>query len=186
MANDSIDIYQALSRDHRKVESLLDRLIQASKSDSDDWKSLLDEVRADLIPHSHAEEAVFYNALRDTEYKGLIAHSYGEHAMAEGELRSIEAAKLAGKPWTSLIEKLNRDLRHHISEEEGRVYDAARQVFSEEEARQIGAAFLRLKPEMQRDAESVTASTMDLVANLLPPRLVEGFRRKFTSGKKAA
>jgi iron-sulfur cluster repair protein YtfE (RIC family) len=173
-----MNIYDALSKDHRLFEALLDRLVAASKAGNEQWKSTLDELRRELIPHAHAEEAVFYNALRAADQaKKLIAHSYTEHAMAEGEVRTLGAAKLIDANLTSVIEKLSTDLRHHIKEEESRVFDAARQVFSSEEAERIGAAFERLKLEMAKDGDSIMASTVDMVANLLPPRLTEGFRK---------
>jgi hypothetical protein len=103
--------------------------------------------------------------------------------MAEGELRTLGAAKAIDANWTSLMEKLSKDLRHHIDEEETRVYAAARQVFSAEEAQQIGAAFERLKVDTAKDGESVVASTIDLVANLLPPRLTESFRKNLKNAR---
>ena len=171
-------IYEALSKDHREFERLLDSLLQASKADSDSWKDILDQLRRGVIAHAHAEEAVFYNALREADQsKGLVAHSYAEHAMAETEMRALGAAKLIDANWTSMVEKLRKDLLHHIQEEESKVYDAARQVFSQDEATQIGAAFERMKVEMAKDGDSMVASTIDLVANLLPPRLTKSFRK---------
>jgi len=171
-------IYEALSKDHRQFEALLDRLIATSKADSETWKSTLDELRRGLIAHAHAEEAVFYNALREADQsKGLVAHSYAEHAAAEGEIRTLGAAKAIDTTWTSLAEKLSKDLRHHIQEEETKVYEAARKVFNDQEAAQIGAAFERMKLETANDGDSVMASTVDLIANLLPPRLTESFRK---------
>ena len=139
-------IYEALSSDHREFETLLDRLLETSKAGDDSWKGVLDELRRGVIAHAHAEEAVFYNALREVDQgKGLVMHSYGEHAMAEAEIRALGAAKLVDANWTSMVEKLKKDLLHHIQEEESRVFDAARQVFSDEEANQIGLAFERMK-----------------------------------------
>lgn len=173
-----MNIYDALSRDHRLFESLLTRLVAASKADNDDWKAALDELRRGLIAHAHAEEAVLYNALREVDVaKDLIAHSYAEHAMAETEVRTLGAAKVIDVNWTSLAEKLSKDLRHHIAEEESRVYAAARQTFSEQEAEQLGVAFERLKQETAKGGDSVVASTVDLVANLLPPRMTASFRK---------
>jgi len=184
-----MNIYDALSKDHRVFETLLDRLVAASKADDDDWKTALDELRRGLIAHAHAEEAVFYNALREMEVaKELIAHSYSEHAMAEGEVRTLGAAKAIDASWTSLAEKLSKDLRHHIEEEESRVFAAARQAFDENEARQLGSAFERMKQETAKDGDSIVASTVDLVANLLPSRLTESFRKgvnKRSSGSQA-
>ncbi|MDB4972723.1 MAG: Hemerythrin cation binding domain protein [Myxococcaceae bacterium] len=179
-----MNIYDALSKDHRLFESQLDRLIAASRAGDNQWKETLDELRRGVIAHAHAEEAVFYNALRESDQaKGRVLHSYAEHTMAEGEIRTLGAAKMIDVNWTSLIEKLSKDLRHHIKEEETRVYAAAREVFSEEEAQQIGAAFERMKLQTAKDGDSLLASNVDLIANLLPPRLTAGFRKIVSSAR---
>ncbi len=177
-------IYDALSKDHRQFEQLLDRLLVAAKSEDDSWKGILDELRRGVIAHAHAEEAVLYNALRETDQgEGLIGHSYGEHVMAETEMRALGAAKLVDANWPTLVEKLRKDLRHHIQEEETRVFDAARRAFSVEEATQMGVAFERLKAETAKDGDSMVASTIDLIANLLPPRLTASFRKNTKPGQ---
>jgi hemerythrin superfamily protein len=181
-----MDIYEALSTDHRRFESLLDRLVSASKADDGSWKTTLDELRRGVIAHAHAEEAVLYNALREADKDaGLVLHSYGEHLMAEGEIRTLGAAKLIDANWTSLAEKLSKDLRHHIREEESRVFAGARQVFTEEEAKQLGAAFERMKLETAKDGDSMLASNLDFIANLLPPRLTASFRKNAVTQRKA-
>jgi hemerythrin superfamily protein len=171
-------IYEALSKDHREFERLLDRLLETSKAGDDQWKGILDELRRGVIAHAHAEEAVFYNALREADKsKELVRHSYNEHAMAEAKMRALGAAKFIDKNWTSMVENLRKDLLHHIEEEESRVYDAARQVFSDQEAQQLGAAFDRMKVETAKGGDSMVASTIELIANLLPPRLTNTFRK---------
>jgi hemerythrin superfamily protein len=183
-----MNIYDALSADHRNFERLLDAIIAASKSGDARWKSLLDELRTELIAHAHAEESVLYNALRE-EGTGeeLVAHAYGEHAMSEAEIRTLGLAKLVDTTWTSLAEKLSKDLRHHIKEEESRIFDAARKAFSDAEAKQLGSAFEQLKTRMLPDGNSAMASTIDLIANLLPPRLSARFREhEAAQAKKSA
>jgi len=171
-------IYEELATDHREFERLLDGLLEASRADDESWKVILDELRRGVIAHAHAEEAVLYNALREADAaEARVMHSYGEHAMAETEMRALGAAKLVDATWTSMVEKLRKDLSHHIEEEESRVFEAARRVFTEEEASQLGAAFTQLKRETIKDGDSMLASTIDLVANLLPPRLTGSFRK---------
>jgi hypothetical protein len=182
-----LTIYEALSKDHREFERLLDELVEASKADDDKWKDILDELRRGVIAHAHAEEAVFYNSLRAADQgKDLVRHSYTEHAMAETELRSLGAAKLIDANWTTMMEKLKEDLEHHIEEEESRIYGEGYKVFSEEEAIQLGTAFERMKAENMKDGDSMVASTIELVANLLPPRLTDAFRKNFKVGKPHA
>lgn len=173
-----MNIYDALSKDHREFTRLVDRLVEKSKAGDESWKEVLDELRRGLVAHAHAEEAVFYNALREADKaKDVVRHSYAEHAAAETEVRTLGAAKLVDTTWTSLVERLRKDLLHHIQEEETRVYEAARQVFSEQEASQIGAAFEKMKEETAKGGDSFLASTIDLIANLLPPRLTDVFRK---------
>lgn len=182
-----MNIYEALAKDHREFEVLLDRLVSASKTDDSSWKTTLDQLRRGVIAHAHAEEAVLYNALREAdESKGLVAHSYAEHAQVEGEIRTLGVAKMIDANWTSLMEKVRKDLRHHIEEEESRVFAAGRKVFSDDEANQIGAAFERMKLETAKDGDSLLASNLDLIANLLPPRLTASFRKNVTSVRKSA
>lgn len=66
-----------------------------------------------------------------------------------------------------------------------RVFDAARQVFNTEEAKQLGAAFQRMKRDSAKDGDSMVASTIDLVANMLPPRLTDAFRKNVGQKRKA-
>jgi hemerythrin superfamily protein len=173
-----MNIYDALSKDHRQFEAQLDKLVSASKSGDDAWKTTLDELRRGVIAHAHAEEAVFYNALRQTDAKKtLVAHGYTEHATAEGELRTLTAAKALDANWTALAEKLSKDLRHHIKEEESTIFAEARKVLNDEEAEQIGMAFELMKLETMKDGDSMMASTVDLIVNMLPPRLTESFRK---------
>ncbi|MET0341518.1 MAG: hemerythrin domain-containing protein [Polyangiales bacterium] len=182
-----MNIYDALSKDHREFESLLDKLVFASKAGNDQWKPILDQLRRGVIAHAHAEEAVFYNALRAADAaEGIVAHSYTEHAMTETELRTLSVAKAVDANWTSLMEKLRKDLFHHIEEEEERIFGAARKVFNEQEAEQIGAAFTRMKQDMAKDGDSMVASTIDLVANLLPPRFTDSFRKSVKVVRKSA
>ena len=180
-------IYDTLSKDHREFERLLDGLLEASKAGKDAWKGILDELRRGVIAHAHAEEAVFYNALREADQaKDLVMHSYGEHAMAETEIRTLGAAKMIDANWTAVVEKLRKDLLHHIQEEESRVFDAARKVFTDEEAAQIGVAFERMKAETVKGGDSMVKSTIDLIANLLPPRLTAAFRKHVNDARTHA
>lgn len=179
-----MNIYEALSKDHREFERLIDDLLVASKQDDDAWKDILDELRRGVLAHAHAEEALFYNALRELdESKGLVVHSYAEHAKAEGEMRALGAAKMIDANWTSMVEKLRKDLLHHIQEEESKVFAAARRVLSDEEANQIGDAFERMKIETAKSGDSMIESTVELVANMMPRRFTNAIRKYGRGGR---
>lgn len=167
-----MDIYDLLRRDHDKVAWLLDRLVACSESGNDEWKSIVDMLRKELIPHSRAEEAVFYNAIREKSPKARgIAQAFGEHAAAEVELRALQAMKAIDVNWTRMAKRLRDNLNYHVEVEESEIFETARKVISDEQAIEIGRAFEQLKPKIE--SEGILSTTADLVGNMLrrePPR----------------
>ena len=136
---------------------------------------LMQEIKNALIPHSRAEESVFYNAIRAVDAdKSVVAHSYQEHLEAETMLRTLLVKDKTNLDWRSTAKKLQQALEHHISEEEGRVFAEARKIFTPQEAESIGQAFEKLKPTFVGDG--VVKNTIDIVINMLPPRLANGIR----------
>lgn len=172
-----MNIFNCLKKDHEKVEQLLNRLVAASESGDPEWRTLVTQIRDELIPHARAEEALVYNPIRDTEHgKDVVGHSYLEHAKAETELRALQAFEKVDANWTALAKKLREDILHHVEEEESKVFAAGRMVFSEEEAQNIGAAFEQLKPYVKE--QGLMGTTLDLVKNLIPSRFHAAFNKK--------
>ena len=93
---------------------------------------------------------------------------------SEALLRTLQAADKVNADWQETARKLRLGLERHIREEEGRMFEAARQLFTEEEAEAMGDAFERLKPEVQEDG--FTQKTLNMIANLLPTRLAASLR----------
>lgn len=175
-------IYEELKKDHREVLDLMDRLIQSADATADQRNSLIEQVRDALIPHSRAEEAVFYNSIRQAgDAKANVMHAYGEHMMAEGLLRTLQVTGLVDAGWRQTAEKLRDALTHHIAEEEGEMFTQARRVLSMDEAEKIGDAFVAMKPEIQQ--QTIVGTTFDMIANMMPVRFTKSFREFGTSKK---
>ena len=168
-------IYEALKNDHRKIKDLLNQLISLTNDDSQK-DNLVKMIRDELIPHSRAEEMVFYNALRSLDgAKDLIKHSYKEHMEAETLLRSLQIRDKIDVEWKETARKLKVAVEHHIQEEEERVIPGAMKHLQDDEATMMAAAFERLKPQIKK--ESFMGTTVDLVVNLMPPRFTNAFRK---------
>jgi hemerythrin superfamily protein len=169
-----MNIYEALQTDHEKVRGLLNELI-ALDEDNDRRSFLIEQIRDELIPHSRAEEAVLYNSLRMLDSsKGIAMHGYAEHMEAEGLLRGLQAMDKFDTAWKTTAIKLKEALEHHIQDEESRIFSAARQTFTEEEAEAMAQTFEAMKPDIRE--EGLMKTTLDIVANLMPPRLSHRFR----------
>lgn len=171
-----MDIYQHLTQDHDKVKDLLNRLVALNGS-SYERGELIDQIRDALIPHSRAEEAVFYNSLRASNAgKDIVMHGYQEHMEAEMQLRMLQLRDKLDAAWKETAHKLRNALLHHIQEEEGKIFSVARQVFTPDEALMMGNAFEKLKPQVQQ--EGFMKTTLDLVMNLMPPRFASALRSR--------
>ena len=172
-----MNIYEALKKDHDEVRDLLKELI--SLEVNDDYRYVLvEEIRNALIPHSRAEESVFYNAIRavssDRTDKSEVMHGFKEHLEAETLLRTLQVMDKVNMEWKATAEKLLSALEHHIQEEETEIFSVAKNLFSEEEATSMAQAFEKLKPEVQK--QGFVGTTFDMFVNLMPPRLAKGIR----------
>ena len=169
-------IYDELKKDHQGVLALLDQLIASEDAGPEVWGGLVQKIRDELIPHARAEEAILYNSLRDmNQAKDVVAHSYNEHVQAEAVLRGLQVSEASNVTWVGAARKLREALQHHIQEEETQVFAAAQGVFSDEEARAMGDAFVQMKPKV-RD-QSFAGTTLDMIVNLLPARLRDSVRK---------
>lgn len=168
-----MNIYDALKKDHVEVLDLMDELI--ALRDDDYREVLLKEISDALIPHSRAEESVFYNTLRAVEApKKEVFHGFKEHLEAEALLKTLMAKESLHMDWKKTATKLRDALAHHINEEETEIFSIAREAFTDEEADVMGEAFIELKPKVKNQTEIGKAA--DMVINLMPPRLASKIR----------
>jgi hypothetical protein len=169
-----MNIFQALQNDHETVKDLLEQLVSVSEND-ESTKVILDEIKDELIPHARAEEVVFYNSLRELDSaKDTISHAYREHMRVETLLHTLRGMEVVGIEWTVLAKKLRDEVHHHITEEEGVIFNMARPLLTPKESEELGNAFLAMKEEA--GYESDFSNTVDLVANMMPKRFAESVR----------
>jgi hemerythrin-like domain-containing protein len=172
----SITIYEALKTDHRKLQEMLERLTNSADDSADARKALIAMIRDELVPHSRAEEALFYNSLRETPAaREAVAHSFSEHLEAEALLRALQAMDAVNINWAGVARKLRDAINHHIADEETRIFAVAQRVLTTEEAEMMAVAFASLKPEVR--AEGFLKNTLDMVANMMPRRFSGSVRR---------
>lgn len=176
-----MEIYEALKADHEEVKEFLRELV-ALKEDDDYRFVLIQEISSALIPHARAEEAVFYNTLRAVDAdKALVRHGYREHMEAEALLRTLQVMDKLDLTWKPIAEKLQEAVLHHIEDEENEIFAEARQAFTPEEAVGMAQAFTELKGKVSQ--EGIVKNTMDMVVNLMPPRLADRIRNIGTGGE---
>lgn len=170
-------IYEALKKDHIKVKTLIDELLEVGKTNERRRaKLLIEEIRDELIPHSRAEEAVFYNVLTSIEQaQPLVIHNgFQEHIEAETILKSLQAKDEIDAEWMLLARKFKKAIETHIQEEEDEIFATAQKFVSENDAEMMAQAFEELKPHVPK--EGLLKETLDLVVHLMPPKYVATLR----------
>ena len=171
-----MNIYEVLSDDHKKVKQLLNDLVSLENSSFLRRTELVKKIRDEFIPHARAEEAVFYNTLRLVdESKSIARHGYMEHMEAEGLLRLLQTMDAFNTTWKPTAKKLKSIVDNHIFEEENETFLRAQELITEDDAVAMANTFSAMKPEIKE--EGLMKTTLDMFANLMPPKFTERFRK---------
>ncbi len=147
MAGDVIDV---ILQDHREFEELLHDVRNAEA----DRMKALSELSALLVAHAEAEERKVYPKLRrrDAVSAEEVEHSEEEHAEGhEALLAVLELGDPDSNEFGDAVERLTKELAHHLDEEERTVLNPARTEVDEDMRHELGKAFVK---ERRRQLES--------------------------------
>ena len=149
-----MDIYSLIKKDHQEVASLFRRL-KAAEGFAETSEQLFAQIREELELHAHAEERVWYPALRQAEgTQELVEEALEDHALVQDLLDELAASRMDDETWTEKLEMLEEHVEDHIEEEEGGIFDVAYQLFSAEQAAELAQHWQTAKPEhMARHAK---------------------------------
>ena len=147
----SEDILSALHRDHDEVQALLRQLVDSESAP--ERRSLLQQIKAALIPHARAEEKVVYDrvmALKGKDAKVDAHEGYFEHEAAERMLANLSKIEQVKSPeFTAAAKVLKELLAHHIEEEESGIWSDVRENFSLQQREKMHAEFEAAKKRVR-------------------------------------
>jgi hemerythrin-like domain-containing protein len=150
-SGEDTDLLDTLKKEHDEVKSLLADLQDAESSAQ--RKSLVQKIKVALVPHTKAEEKVLYDAViavRDKEVQIDGQEGYIEHELASKTLQKLSAIVNATSPEHKAAAKVLKELvEHHIKEEEGNVWDDAKDNFSDDQRKQMNIAYLAAKARVK-------------------------------------
>jgi hemerythrin superfamily protein len=122
------DPFDLLIADHRKIESLLDRMVAEPSGATAKRASLFLMLKRKLGKHALAEEDVVYPILHaDGVSSAQSKELYDEHADMKILLFEIEEILMRGGDWTEPVTCLRALVMSHIHEEELDVFPRLRQ-----------------------------------------------------------
>jgi hemerythrin superfamily protein len=144
---ESTDIHDTLKKEHDEVKDLLENLADAETPAQ--RRTLVQKIKAALVPHTKAEEKVVYDAviaLRDKDAQMDGYEGYLEHQWAGKTLQRLEAIANAASPEHKAAGKVLKELvEHHIDEEERNVWKDVKDHFSDEDRKKMNVTFLAAK-----------------------------------------
>lgn len=133
-------IYRELEDEHGRIAALMSELRAGNVNTR---ANLLPIIRAELLAHSVAEQAVFYTVLRSyNDSHDLVTELLREHRHIEELLRELEATDdMAGARREELYGQLVDRVQDHVGREEGELFPIARRILSDEQAEEMERRF---------------------------------------------
>jgi hemerythrin superfamily protein len=141
-----MDLFQILSKDHRAVEQIFERIEKVDNRDGAHREQMFHQIRQELELHTQIEEKLFYPELkRHDGTKKLVADALEEHAEVKQMLQEIGTLSVEDDQWSEMINELKMAVRHHVHEEEGQIFPAARQELDQSRIDEIGRQIEEMK-----------------------------------------
>ena len=140
-----------LTEDHRAMKKLLKELGETEGPKT--REELFSRIERDLTAHEAIEEEIFYPALRDhPKAKEIVLEGYVEHDVVERLMGELGRLAFDDEMWGPKAKVMTENIEHHIEEEEGEMFEKARQVFEDEELRQLGERMAERRKELLAEA----------------------------------
>jgi hemerythrin-like domain-containing protein len=128
-SSDAIDI---LTEDHKHVMKMFadfEKLKQDEDNDEDAKQTLIERACTELTIHSQVEEEFFYPALRDAlDDTDLVDQAEVEHGIANQLITELESMQPGDEFYEAKFTVLGEYVRHHIEEEQEKIFPKAKKV----------------------------------------------------------
>ena len=143
------EITQSLENDHHILEKLFK---DALTTDDDQTRvALFHAIDFELLAHSEAEESILYPRLRrEAAFRELAVHSEQEHQEIKQMLSQLRIKGSDEPNWKEEIAVLYDRVRHHMRQEEERIFPRMREVFTEAERTDLGHAVIGAREQVRR------------------------------------
>jgi hemerythrin superfamily protein len=148
-------IYDELKNDHEAVKEMMTHIVEMSSRASTSKIKLFKEMKTVLTAHVRAEEKVFYGAIKQEKSAHDAAlEGYEEHHVADLLMREISQLAPNDEKWKAKFAVLKENVEHHVEEEEGEIWDKAREILDETKALELGEKFIAEKEKLLAKAAS--------------------------------
>ena len=147
-----MDALTMLKTDHDKVKKLLTELESTTERGVKTRSELFATIKGELTVHEIIEEEIFYPELKaHPKAQDIVLEGYEEHHVVDLLMGELEALDVSDETWGAKAVVMKENIEHHIEEEEGEMFQKARQVFDREELDELGERMAARKESAQRE-----------------------------------
>ncbi len=143
-----MDVLSIIKQEHREVGALLDEVTKCDAGD-ERLRELAAEIATKLSTHLAIEERLFYARLKaqakGEEDKVDVFEAYTEHAGAKSLMEMLRSGRKPDEQFKAELQVLGENVKHHVKEEESKVFGIAREMLDQSELEAIGEAWERAK-----------------------------------------
>ena len=153
-----MNAFQLLKEDHQKVSGIFQQLEPTTERAEKTRTELFAKLNEELTIHAKIEEAIFYPAIKQAaETREVVLEGFEEHHVIKMLLKELESTPVDTEQWTAKLKVLQENVEHHVEEEEGEMFQKARQVVSEDEINRLGAQMDEMKQQLKQQTTSAGA-----------------------------
>jgi hemerythrin-like domain-containing protein len=141
---DAIDL---LKEQHREVEQLFSAFEKADGTD--DKEELFETIADKLAIHARIEEQYFYPAVTAKKTEDMVLEAFVEHTSIKRLLADLLDSDAEDPKFDAQMKVLKEQVEHHVEEEEGQLFPAAKKVLSKEELIALAQEMTALQTELE-------------------------------------
>ena len=183
-----------LKADHVAVKRLLKELNATTDRAVKERVRLVNEIEREIKTHSQIEEEVFYPAFKaateKTDAVDMFYEAEEEHHLVDMLLPALVHANPKSHEFEAKAKVLMELIEHHVKDEEGEMFPKARQVFDEDQLRQLGDLMTARKASIEamwgNPLTRPIKKAQGMVQKLLPTKVKTAKATAIAKGLKLA
>jgi iron-sulfur cluster repair protein YtfE (RIC family) len=136
MAQNVIDI---LKQEH---EMVLSQLSELSSKGTSNREQKYNSLKENLMPHMIGEEQALYPRLMESGMQEMALEAIEEHNAVKTLLGQLDSASTSKEDvWVAKLTVIQENVKHHISEEEEKIFPQMQQKMSSDELSNLGSRY---------------------------------------------
>ncbi|MGA1875814.1 MAG: hemerythrin domain-containing protein [bacterium] len=144
------EFFQVLKKDHQEVLSLFDQIQQTPSTSVRTREDLFKKLAMELVPHLKSEERVYYPELREKKESHMEAlKAIEEHRITEMVFNELNAMSKQEENFGAKLNVLKDVVKHHIDEEESKLFQITSDLLSREQIDHIAKSFKEEKEKIK-------------------------------------